>query len=449
MITETKKTPLRLIIASFGLGLFLAGCGGGGGGGSGGGANPAVTVSGAKATYWQDEAIEISFSVANMDRATTNFSIAGLDEGYDFTLDSQAGTFQTVSDQYTDAGEYSYSVTATDGSGKTASRSFQFRVDAVITGLKLFDNVDGSRRLDIAASRDGLIAIFAPYLVSPVDELVVNNLTCFGETSVVGSAISGTLNCGGQYPEQLTSDGRASGLRAIGSIQIEIDVKDQNTGALTFLDSDGTQVEVWLESESTLQDAQSPADFPPRWPANVELQGKYIPYWVLHQYKARYSFQYVQDGNQIKPWDELSVDQPLIIVGPDYKIVSEGPANNSSACVINGEISQLSLDEYAFEYGNKSLDLRTGPRIISGEIDATNCSNLGVEFGDKTIDQPLGPFLASVGMSFYSPTAPVVDRLDFFGSGIDRPFWFRAVKICNTDGSATPFNNLVLQLSCE
>ncbi|WP_040817879.1 putative Ig domain-containing protein, partial [Aequoribacter fuscus] len=79
--------------------------------------SPSVTVSGVKANYWQDETIAISFSVANMDRTTVNYSISDLDEGYDFTLDSKAGTFRTVSDQYTDAGEYSYTVTATDGSG--------------------------------------------------------------------------------------------------------------------------------------------------------------------------------------------------------------------------------------------------------------------------------------------------------------------------------------------
>ena len=77
--------------------LLVASCGGGGGGG-GAAPSPSVTVSGVKANYWQDETIAISFSVANMDRTTVNYSISGLDEGYDFTLDSKAGTFRTVSD---------------------------------------------------------------------------------------------------------------------------------------------------------------------------------------------------------------------------------------------------------------------------------------------------------------------------------------------------------------
>jgi len=378
--------------------LLVASCGGGGGGAA---PSPSVTVSGVKSSYWQDEAITISFSTANMDRTTVNYSISGLDEGYNFTLDSKAGTFRTVSDQYTYAGEYSYTVTATDGSGKTASRSFQFRVDAVVTGSRFF--IKDDRSLFISRSRDGLTAAFAaanPYGYR------VDNLICFGETSVNGAAWSGTLNCGGQL-----CNGFFCG--PVSRAQIESDVNDQGTGSIVFYRSDGAQVEIWSESEAYSEEIE---DFR-GWPTNTEIPGRYLPVVIAHQYDYTYP-----RGSQISFWDDTLV-MPEIVIGSDYKIVTEVPASNTSACVLNGEIGQLALDEYDLVHGDKGESWRNSKRQISGELQATNCSDVGVRSSGISIDQPIGPFMAQL------------DRLDggglvlrFHGSGVDRPFIFAALK---------------------
>ena len=394
--------------------LLVASCGGGGGGGGGGAApSPSVTVSGVKANYWQDETIAISFSVANMDRTTVNYSISGLDEGYDFTLDSKAGTFRTVSDQYTDAGEYSYTVTATDGSGKTASRSFQFRVDAVVTGSRLF--YKDERSLVISRSRDGLTAIFDAKGDFDVASLGVriDIMICFGETSVNGAAISGTLNCGGRLFTP-------SGFETVSRAQIETDVNDQGTGSIVFFGSDGAQVAVWSESEGYSEEIE---DFR-GWPTNTEIPGRYLNLAIAHQYHYVYSFEEVDVG-QLSTFD--SIDRfvmPDMIIGSDYKIVTEVPASNTSACVFNGEIGQLALDEYNLVHGDKGENWRNSLRLISGELQATNCSDVGVPFLDASIDQPLGPFLAELNRTDGGGLLLLIN-----GSGVDRPFLFAALKV--------------------
>lgn len=393
--------------------LLVASCGGGGGGGGGAAPSPSVTVSGVKANYWQDETIAISFSVANMDRTTVNYSISGLDEGYDFTLDSKAGTFRTVSDQYTDAGEYSYTVTATDGSGKTASRSFQFRVDAVVTGSRFFYKEDKS--VVISRSRDGLTHITANRagFDAAIRGYRVDIMLCFGETSVNGAAISGTLNCGGRLFTP-------SGFETVSRAQIETDVNDQGTGSIVFYGSDGAQVEIWSESEAYSEERE---DFR-GWPTNTEIPGRYLPVVIAYQYHYGYSFEEVNAGlfDAYGPYD--IVDMPEIVIGSDYKIVTEVPASNTSACVLNGEIGQLALDEYDLVHGDKGESWRNSKRQISGELQATNCSDVGVRSSGISIDQPIGPFLAELNRTDGGELVLV-----FSGAGVDRPFTFAAVKI--------------------
>lgn len=422
--------------------LLISSCGGGGGGG-GAPATPSVTVSGVKASYWQDEAVAISFAVANMDAATTNYSISGLDEGYDFTLDSKAGTFRTISDQYTDAGEYSYTITATDGAGKTASRSFQFRVDAVVTGanrITRYDEGQNGRALEFTRSRDGLMGISAAFATFRDGGFVVNNLTCFGETSVRGATISGTVQCGGSFPEAIDGDGLAVGLRAISRIEVELNVNDPDVGSIVFLGGGGEQLEIWRQADLFDEEIENFDG----WPNNVELQGRYAFVSLGHQYEAVYSVPEAQNG--ALSYYDAAVGAVELVIGPDYKISSEISTNSTSACIINGEISQLTLDEYNFVHGDKGYNWRYALRTGSGKLDATNCSSLGLRDATKTIDQPLGPFLFGI-QRFQSEVSDV--KLSVFGAGIEKPFVFTAWQVCDAEGNSTPFNNAVLQLQCD
>ena len=139
---------------------LVSGCGGGGGGSSAPPTPPppSVNISGNAGSYWIDEEIEIRFSTSNMDRNTISYTVSNFEEGYDFTLDSSNGVFKTITGQFTDPGEYSLTVTATDGAGKTASRSFQFDVHTVITGRVEVEYQNDGRLPYARVSRDGNFA---------------------------------------------------------------------------------------------------------------------------------------------------------------------------------------------------------------------------------------------------------------------------------------------------
>ena len=111
---------LIVIVASF----YLTACGGGGGGGSAPPPQPTVTVSGNNGTYWQDDTISITFSVRNMDTSTVSYAVTGSLGNNNFVVDSSAGTFRTVDDDWTESGSYSLTVTATDGGGKMPHAPF-------------------------------------------------------------------------------------------------------------------------------------------------------------------------------------------------------------------------------------------------------------------------------------------------------------------------------------
>ena len=150
---------LRLFSVAL-IAICLSACGGGGGGGgSAPPPQPSVTVSGNNGTYWQDDTISISFSVRNMDTTTVSYGVTGSLGNNNFVVDSSAGTFRTIDDDWTESGDYSLTVTATDGGGKTASRAFQFTVDTVMTGRYLVCDpiqgciADGGRSVLVTVER--------------------------------------------------------------------------------------------------------------------------------------------------------------------------------------------------------------------------------------------------------------------------------------------------------
>ena len=446
--------------------LLVASCGGGGGGGGGGGASasPSVTVSGVNASYWQDEAISISFSVTNMNASTTNYTISGLNEGYDFTLDSKAGTFRTLPNQYTDAGDYSYIVEARDGNGKTASATFEFRVDAVAIGSSYFKNADwiDPRGVEVRRSRDGFTSISASHFeLSGNDSYVARNLTCFGVTKSLGSEITGALECGGDLPTDTGqfNDGDPGEFVPIENLELIVDV-NQDYAQLAIYSSGGILLEIWENFSSEAE----PLVNLEGWATNSELQGRYLPIKIGHQYRGErgtlrdaflngwspFSSQDYQrgDGYRSVPFFPDFNSSPQLIVSEDYKISSTRPKNGSSACVIEGEISRQTIDEFDLVYGDKGQFWRDTDRQISGELTATNCSNLGSTVQDKTIDQALAPFLGSVREYRLSGGEARLE-IEFFGAGLMRPYSFTTVKICNSDGTQTAVNADRYQIDCK
>ena len=99
-----------------------------------------------------------------MDTSTVSYAVTGSLGNNNFVVDSSAGTFRTVDDDWTESGSYSLTVTATDGGGKTASRAFQFTVDTVMTGYyEVCDPIqgcveEGGRSVFIEATRDGIFS---------------------------------------------------------------------------------------------------------------------------------------------------------------------------------------------------------------------------------------------------------------------------------------------------
>jgi hypothetical protein len=227
---------------------FVSACGGGGGGSSPSAAppTPAVNVSGNDGTYWIDEEIEIRFSVNNMDSSTISYTVSNFEEGYDFTLDSTNGIFKTITGQFTDPGEYSLTVTATDGAGKTASRAFQFDVHTVITGDTFVENGDG-RNLNGRISRDGNFAIYQQWGSDEEQQRGVwqgHSLLCSGQLQVDIEEYSGVAECKGKFPRGQASSGYYYGLTELDRIEVE---GVNTTGTVRFYEADGSLLETWAD----------------------------------------------------------------------------------------------------------------------------------------------------------------------------------------------------------
>ena len=431
---------------------LISGCGGGGGS-SAPPAPPApsVNVSGNAGAYWIDEEIEIRFSTSNMDRSTISYTVSNFEDGYDFTLDSSNGVFKTITGQFTDPGEYSLTVTATDGAGKTASRSFQFDVHTVITGRSFVEYQNDGRGLNVRVSRDGNFAMFQQWGSEEERQKGLwegNSLLCNGVLEVDIEEYSGVAECRGKWPRGQAESGYYFGLTNLGRIEVE---GRNTTGTVRFYELDGSLLETWTEVYLTTEEYEQ-NDV---WPTNNELIGTFIPVAALLQYDYSIDLmeaQVMADSLGYWPyWEELIEvnwnERPQFKINNDHTFSAVMPPEGSSACTFSGQLNEASLDEYAIVHGAKG---GTGwqRRMMGMSYAATACDGFGHLTGTISLNQSSGGGLMNASWLTNSEG----DRslyLYVYGPGDDRPFAFWMRKICEADGTPTAYNTATYGLSCS
>ena len=432
---------------------LVSGCGGGGGGSSAPPTPPppSVNISGNAGSYWIDEEIEIRFSTSNMDRNTISYTVSNFEEGYDFTLDSSNGVFKTITGQFTDPGEYSLTVTATDGAGKTASRSFQFDVHTVITGRVEVEYQNDGRLPYARVSRDGNFAVWQQWGSEEERQRGVwqgNSLLCNGMLEVDIEAYSGVAECRGKWPSGQAESGYYVGLRELGRIEIE---GLNTTGTVRFYEPDGSLLETWTDVYLSTEDYEQ-NDV---WPTNNELIGTFIPVGALLQYD--YSIDLYEaiseaDSRGYWPyWQEILKlnwnERPQFKINNDYTFSTVMPPEGASACNFTGQLNEVSLDEYAIVHGVKG---GTGwqRRMMGMSYAASGCDGFGDLTGTISLNQSSGGGVIETSW-FTNSDGDRSLYLYVHGPGDDRPFTFWMRKICEGDGTPTAYNTEIYGLSCS
>lgn len=452
------------------LALCLVSACGGGGGGSGGNStsapSPSITITGNENPFYQDEPVIIEFSASNMDQSTVSWSVSGYNEA-SFKLDTSRGIFRSVeNDNETPnswltvpAGNYSHTVTATDGSGKTASRSFQFSVELIPTGYFIAQEPEpagtAARTLNIDFTRDGgvLIQSFA-YEGIELDvaegTLMTRNLTCFGDAEINGAQLDGTATCGGSISTDLFDSGyywsdtyediyTSMNFVSVGSIAFSIasDEDHDLQGDFTLYSPDGGVLESWTERFLSSQ-------FSGDWSyENTALTGRYVAVSAYSQYQT--NLINFPDGRFARDivWGSLIFD-----IESDFSISQP----SDQTCLISGELTQSTLAEYVSFQSNPQGDYfrNNRARNITANYTASGCSDLILItpeeiVGEAPIDltQSSGVALVAVFEGGYG-----IQGLAIAGGGDAQPFRFDVVKACELDGTPVPFLDPELASVC-
>lgn len=160
----------------------LSACGGGGGGSSAS-AVPTVSVTG-PSQVWSDEYDwSAKATAANMDLNTVGFTISGGDSWVE--INSVTGVI-SLPGETVDAGSHRFTITATDGAGKSASTTWDLQSNAFVAGVWLPSVSDGSF-FAVSVTRSGELWSFSNDGVD-VEE-------CSGKFTVVGSNLDGQMKC--------------------------------------------------------------------------------------------------------------------------------------------------------------------------------------------------------------------------------------------------------------
>jgi hypothetical protein len=435
-----------------------------GGGGSSAPPTPSVSISGNAGTYWQDDAVNIQFSASNMDLATVSYTVAGSLGNNNFVVDSQAGTFKDVADDFMDAGDYSLTVTATDGAGKTASRSFQLTVDLVPTGvLAVCDPAYGCdnsiRKLFFNTTRDGVLSISGRWLdTSQITGFDGQNfsgnvgfvqLTCFGQVAVDADTGTGEADCGGALPVVDPQDPLGPATDFVGVSRVEFDIDSASEeGNVRFYDASGALLETWPDaSNEALEQFQG-------WPTNSELAGQYVFAAVDYQYDH---FVDALLPNFFQSFDQVSahvMSAPFVnlMIDSQYQIEGGDTASGPTACTIDGNINSIALSEYESVHSPRGYPWQTGYRVMSSAFTATGCDESIFNTLEQEILGPLGGgepaphnISQSVGeasvlaLRFNTGTNSGI-ALNISGHGDGRPFSADLIKICDINGEPEPVN---------
>ena len=460
----------------------MAACGGGGGGSSTPPPppQPTITISGNKEVYRQDEPVVINFSASNLDQNTVSWAVANYDDE-SFKLDSVNGVFRNVETDYETpkswltlpAGKFSLTVTATDGAGKSASRSFQFIINAIPTGFFIArePNPQGTatRTIGIDFTRDGVAYVESRAYRGNLTDLqygglTSQNLVCFGDSEISGALVEGAINCGGQLPSILNTTGYywnddlqyekeiliSTEFNEIANIEFSFSSDEDHDyrGTLRFFDAAGGLVETW--SDIFLSNQRNSDGFSS---SNERLVGRYVAVAAMAQYNT--TVINYPDGRFFRDinWGSLILD-----VKSDYSFNT--PADQ--ACQISGTISPSSINELASAndtLGRYFSNNRT--RNLETEYSALGCNDIDFTTSPEFIaasalpeppielSQVQGSAMFSVYERYDLGNDGEVIGLAIGGPGADQPFRFDVIKACNSDGSPTSFLQSELSYVCE
>lgn len=495
---------LRLKFLFLMLSLVLVSCGGGIGAGAvipgiacaisddceSSSSSPAIIINNNLGNYQQGESLRISFTTRGLDEKSVSYTVAEYDKD-DFRLDATEGVFRSVTweDEEEDgewlnkdyltlpAGQHSFTVTATDANGKSASRSFQFNVDSVRTGFYVATEpspYSGNtfRELEIDISRDGFVNLATFTYSGSTDDLLngnplgSKNLMCFGDSDVHGRLVTGALQCGGQLPRSINDSGYYWGsypiqlstdFASVANIEFELEFSkygEQFQGEFRFYDSDGGLEETWTDSEGYDYDSAGP------WIDNHKLVGRYMVLFIYSQYSI---------DNIYRDWDIFHTVQDgkyILDITPEFTFSSP----SAQSCQFYGGLSETSLQELDKVLGGEEAEYfyYNRQRIMSAEYSTSGCDAiipmLGLSEGESElfISQSVGPatvtpFLASESdWLLFGEGAPIgnddsdeIGMILVAGAGENKPFRFIATKICDSEGEPTNFNNFSAGSLCD
>lgn len=457
---------LTVILAVLAL---LQACGGGGGGSSAP-PSPSVSISGNAGTYWQDDAVNIQFSASNMDLATVSYTVAGSLGNNNFTVDSQTGSFKDVADDYIEAGDYSLTVTATDGQGKTASRSFQFTVDLVATGV--LDVCDPSfgcgnsiRDITFFTTRDGKVGISGLWLdlsqyqgfdgLNYYGAFGFRALTCFGSAEIDGEVLDGNANCGGYLPIVDASDPQTP-TDFVEISRVDFEVNSSGQGNVEFYNEGGELVDSWLDAANQeLENYEG-------WPTNSDISGQYVAVRLDYQYSH---FVYADLYQVTQSFDLIAasvMDDGFInlVIDSSHQIQGGFTRDGVTTCSISGNLSPLALSEYESVHSSRGSPWRTQYRVMSADILASGCDQsvfnsfeerfVGTEPGYAMNQSSPGAHItASKGYNTIFAPDTYAEFLRIGGNGDGEPFTVSFLKICDANGVPESYNQDFFWGDCQ
>ena len=487
---------LRLKFLFLILSVSLASCGGGIGAGAvipaiacaisddceSNGSSPAIIINNNLGNYEQGESLRISFTTRGLDESSVSYTVAEYDKD-DFRIDATEGVFRSVTweDEFNKsyltlpAGQHSFTVTATDANGKSASRSFQFDVDSVRTGFYVATEpspYSGNtfRELEIDISRDGFVNL-ATYTYSGSTDDLLNgnlgskNLFCFGDSDVHGRLVTGDLQCGGQLPRSINDSGYYWGsypiwlstdFAYVANIEFELEFSkygEQFQGEFRFYDTDGGLEETWTDSGGYDIDLAGP------WIDNHKLVGRYVVLYIDSQYSIDDIYQ---------EWDfshTVDYEKYILDITPEFTFSSP----SAQSCQFYGGLSETSLQELDKVLGGEGAEYfyYYRQRIMSAEYSTSGCDAiipmLGLSEGENElfISQSVGPAVVTPfsesesNRLLFGEGAPVgnngsdeIGMISVAGAGENKPFRFLATKICDSEGEPTNFNNFSSENLC-
>ena len=198
--TEVNGVTLKTVIGSFALTLsvtLMSGCGGGGSS-SNSNAQASATSSTLQMSIvgpdsvWSDQTDwRATAQVTTTDAGTVTYSIDAGTTG--LQIDSASGVINAASTSpiSLDAGEHTFTVSATSDSGASGTGEYSITSKVVLTGHLLQSGIERG----MVVSREGLFRFFA--LDEPGSDLDLDLSNCLGKITVDGTALSGTVRCNG------------------------------------------------------------------------------------------------------------------------------------------------------------------------------------------------------------------------------------------------------------